>query len=183
MHLEKLWPVISLPITILIVLFALTGKAQAFEASYYLTGGLFAQQGTLCQTIVIKQTGTTPEGKTIEFDEKYQSGYVGLADAGFYVNPFADIFMKLGYSYIGCTGEGQVIQGGTAGLQVGRQGYISLDAIYDKPEDENPDEERTEIAYKLGIGGMISKAVSVNFYAVKDTYEDITYLVGFQIHL
>ena len=163
-----------------IILFLASFNVYAFDADYYLNGGINLQlNGSICDTVVVQEQ--TPAGDPVE--HKYSTGYVGFGEVGGYVNPFAAIYMKTGYSYMGCTGQGQVIQGFDLGLQVGRRAYISADIVLDKNSDQNPADGRSAYAYHGKIGALVSDTFSVDFRVTKDTYKVLTYLVGFNIHL
>jgi len=160
---------IAIMITVWTVLLLMTSKsALAFDANLFASAGIgkqmYSKGQTVCATLETVEQVTDSEGNTVNLTRKYTSGYVGYADAGFWVSPGAAIFIIGGYSYIGCTGDGLELHGPMIALQAGSKAYGRIKAVYVGKDEDQPEEEQTEIAYVPSVGARFD-GLSVDAFA------------------
>lgn len=163
---EKLWPVIFLPLGLTVLLLSLSVKAQAFDANIYARAGagwqIYEKNGGLCETVTISYVGRNEQDQGVKVDKREVQGYIGYADAGFWVNPFAKIYLMTGYSFIGCTEGGQSFNGPMLALRAGKNAYIETLAMYVK--DPDFPEKDGVVVYRAGIGAKAG-ALSLDAFA------------------
>ena len=153
--------------TIFLIMMFFTLSAQASGIALSGDVGIEALgDGQLCERVVVQKKAYNADGEYL-YDEINTQNYIGMGAVDVWANPFASIFTSVGYSYIGCLGAGETIQGPHISLQSGRDGFISLTGIYAGTNDlGEPKSIYGEYACKLSLGGKISDHVVLKINAL-----------------